>query len=514
MHRFLAFVVLACIALPALVSGGVLIYTNYKRTIEVESRSAAEGYADVLEAGMSVPLWNLSPDLGQPIVENVFVDPSVLSVIVYTESGRKFLEYVRSNDSGAEKAIEVKRDVQYNGNVIGEMVLGYSLDKAKTQASKEASLLAIIICVQLAVSLAAISYLLHRRVLSPLKKLDAAAAGIAQGDLSTNIPPLSSDEFGSLSMRLERMRSVLEENFTELEDRVENRTSELQAVNQTLKGTLNKLQHAQDNLVQSEKLAALGSLVAGVAHELNTPIGNGLTVVSSLCEACETFETEMQAGLTRGALDRFKRDMDEGTRLVCRNLEKASELVSSFKQVAVDRTSAQRRDFGLKPFMEETLLTVSPIYKRTPYKVSLNMAENINMQGYPGPLGQVITNLLNNAIIHAFDGRDHGTVDVNVRCAGDTVEIDVIDDGVGIPAENQAKIFDPFFTTKMGEGGNGLGMNIVHNIVTGVMGGNISLRSEVGKGTAFHIVLPKTAPEDTQTVFNSMEAHEVKRLAS
>ncbi len=510
LNRYLAIVIFACIAIPALVSGSILIHTNFTRTIEVESRTAAEGYADVLEAGMSVPLWNLSPDLGQPIVENVFVDPSVLSVVVYTESGKKFLEYVRSNEALADRVIPVVRDVTFDDKVIGRLELGYSVDKAKSQANKEAKLLAIIICAQLIVSLTAISFLLHRRVLSPLKKLDQAAEGIAQGDLSTTIPYLSHDEFGSLSLQLEKMRHVLEENFTELEARVDTRTAQLQEVNQTLKGTLEQLQQAQDNLVQSEKLAALGSLVAGVAHELNTPIGNGLTVISSMCESCESFEKSTQEGITRKALENFKSDMLEGTRLVCNNLEKASELVSSFKQVAVDRTSAQRRKFSLKSFLEETLLTVSPIFKRSPYRVSLNMSEDIEMDAYPGPLGQVITNLLSNTVIHAFAGRDHGTVGISVRTAESKVEISVKDDGVGIPFENQAKIFDPFFTTKMGEGGNGLGMNIVHNIVTGVLGGKIALQSAPDQGTTFTITLPMKAPEDVDEVFKSLDFTESK----
>lgn len=514
LYRYLAVVVLVCIALPALISGSMLIYTNYERTVNHESRTTAEGYADVLEAGMSVPLWNVSPDLGRPIVENVFVDPSVQSVVVYTESASKFLEYARTNDqSSNEPVVTVSRDVRYGGEVIGSFQLGYSLDKARTQASKEAKTLAIIICVQLIVSLAAISLMLHRRVLLPLKKLDSAAAGIAQGDLRTQIPYLNDDEFGSLSERLERMRSVLEENFTELEGRVETRTAQLLTVNETLQGALNQLRQAQDSLVQSEKLAALGSLVAGVAHELNTPIGNGLTVISSLCDACDEFNRSIETGLTRGALDKFRKDMDEGSRLVCRNLEKASELVSSFKQVAVDRTNVQRRKYKLRAFLEETLLTASPVYKHTPFSVELVMDADTLMDGYPGPLGQVVTNLLNNAIIHAFGGRDHGAVRVVVRELEDHVELVVSDDGVGIAYENQPKIFNPFFTTKMGEGGNGLGMNIVHNIVTGMMGGQITLHSTPGEGTTFTIVLPISAPEDAQVELNSLEMQKINKLA-
>ena len=497
LYGYLAGVVLVCIAVPALVSGASLIYTNFKRTIDTDSRNAAEGYGDVLEAGLSIPLWNLSPDLGQPILENVFVDPSVIAVIVTSDNDRKFLEYQRNNRDSEDNALEVFREIEYDGKKIGEVRLIYSVAKAHEQASKEARLLAVIIVLQLVFSLAAVSYLLHRRVLSPLKKLDEAAAGIAQGDLTTTIPYLSNDELGSLAVRLERMRGVLEENFSELEGRVEERTAELQS-------TLNQLNKTKDNLIQSEKLAALGSLVAGVAHELNTPIGNGLTVATSLRDACEAFEQQTQDGLTRSALEKYKQDMADGTQLVCRNLEKASELVSSFKQVAVDQTSTQRRKFDLRAFLDETLLTVSPIFKRTPYLVRLDMDGDVEMDGYPGPFGQVITNLLNNAIIHAFDGLEEGSVVLNVSFDEHDVTVKVSDDGHGIAKENIAKIFDPFFTTKLGDGGNGLGMNIVHNIVTGVLGGQITLASELEQGTTVTVVLPLVAPSDSASTSSSM----------
>lgn len=497
LQRFLAVVVFFSIAIPAVFSGGVLIWENYQRTIEQDSLTAAAGYADLLEAGMTIPLWNVSPDLGQPLIESIFVDSAVLSVIVKTEQGDPFLEYIRNQvDFSKQEKVTLTRSVLYNDERLGKVELVYSLERARARATNEAKLLAIIIFVQLVVSLVTISVVLHRRVLSPLKKLGIAASGIAHGDLKTNIPSLKNDEFGDLSLQLESMRGVLEQNFTQLEKRVDERTVELRAVNSALQGTLDQLRQAQDNLIQSEKLAALGALVAGVAHELNTPIGNGLTVTTTLCDSCVSIKKDMVDGLTRSKLEKFIRDMDEGTQLVNRNLEKASELVSSFKQVAVDRTSVQRRSFSLLAILNETRLTVSPIFKRTPYKVEIDVAEDLMIDSYPGPLGQVITNLLNNAVIHAFDGRDYGTVLLRAEKVPDGVKLVIADDGIGIPEENQARIFDPFFTTKLGAGGNGLGMHIVHNIVTGMLGGKIKLESEVGVGTSFTLFLPSAAPTD------------------
>lgn len=496
LYRFLAVIAFVSIVVPAGVSGAFLIAKNYQRTIAQDSLTRAKSYADLLEAGMAIPLWNVSRELGQPLIESVFVDSSVLSVVVYAERGEPFLEYVRSAESTEQESVTYTRDVTHQQNTIGHVELIYSFKGARERADDETQLLAIIIAVQLIFSLSTISFVLHRRVLLPLKKLGVSAAGIAGGDLRTTIPSLHNDEFGELSKGLESMREALEESFTQLEKRVDERTLELQTVNYALRGTLDQLYQMQGSLIQSEKLAALGSLVAGVAHELNTPIGNGLTVASSLRESNERFAKQMEDGLKRSEFDKYLDDIREGVNLVCRNLEKASELVSGFKQVAMDRASAQRRTFSLLSIIHETVLTLSPAFKRTPFTVNIDKVEDVTFDSYPGPLGQVITNLLNNSIVHAFDGRSDGQILISSRVMDDSVELIVEDNGIGISQVNQRKIFDPFFTTKLGAGGSGLGMHIVHNIVTGVLGGTITLTSELGKGTAFTLILPRAAPRD------------------
>ncbi len=486
-----------CIGLPAIVSGTYFVWSNYERTVEKDSMSSAAGYADFLQAGLAVALWNLAPDLAEPLVDSVMVDKSVLAVRVVDDEDNSFLHRQRSEGGGAEQdAVTLTRSIVYQEMNLGYVELVYSFSQAQSRAASETKMLMIIVAAQLLFSLVPISLILHRRVLSPLQKLSRAASGITKGDLSSSIPKLRNDEFGALSLRLEEMRNALEHNFKNLETRVSERTGQLQEANHTLQGALEQLQTTQDNLIQSEKLAALGALVAGVAHELNTPIGNGLTVSSSMSDACRNIQQQMEQGLTRSALHEYMTDMEEGTRMMCRNLERASELVRGFKQVAVDRTSAQRRTFSLLALLEETRLTLSPTFKRTPYIVDIELAEDVLLDSYPGPLGQVITNLLNNALIHAFDGMDHGRVVIAGQQVRLGVELTVTDDGRGIAQEHQAKIFDPFFTTKLGAGGNGLGMHIVHNIVTGVLGGKISLKSEPGGGAQFILFLPLQAPED------------------
>ncbi|MBT9508123.1 PAS domain S-box protein [Rhodoferax sp.] len=291
-------------------------------------------------------------------------------------------------------------------------------------------------------------------------------------------------------------REIREINH-ELEERVRLRTLKLEQANGELAATLESLSRAQNELVRSEKMAALGSLVAGVAHELNTPIGNSVTVASTLHDQTrELLQDIAQGTLKRSRLDTYLNNAATGSDLLLRSLGVARDLVSSFKQVAVDQSSNQRRRFDLRHVMDDLVVTLGPMFKKTRFRLDLDLAPGIELNSYPGPLGQVVTNLISNALSHAFDGRDEGVMCISSRWI-DTrhVELSFSDDGVGIPEKNLARVFDPFFTTRMGQGGSGLGMNIVYNIVTGVLGGDIQLASQVGKGTQVTIRLPLAAPE-------------------
>ena len=274
-----------------------------------------------------------------------------------------------------------------------------------------------------------------------------------------------------------------------LEQRVAERTRELDDALQTL-------QLAQDDLVRTEKLAALGSLVAGVAHELNTPLGNALIVASTLRDKSAQFEAEANSGaLKRSSLDGYVRMSLQAADLVMHNLTQAADLVSSFKQVAVDQTSTKRRKFDLKEVVEEVLATVHHLVKTKPIHVRTDLADGIEMDSYPGPLGQVLNNLFNNVLEHAFAGRAGGEISIRTRREGqDQVLLEFRDDGAGIEPAHLPKIFDPFFTTRLGQGGSGLGLNIVHNIVTGVLGGYITVNSQLGRGTSFTLLIPVVAP--------------------
>ncbi|MBC3861561.1 PAS domain S-box protein [Undibacterium jejuense] len=286
----------------------------------------------------------------------------------------------------------------------------------------------------------------------------------------------------------------IQEINQQLESRVQSRTLKLQETNEELYEALESLKLTKSELVRSEKLAALGSLVAGIAHELNTPIGNSVTVASTLHDDTRDLRRSVKEGnLRRSAIETYFDIIEKGTELLLRNLGNAHDLIASFKQVAADQASNQRRSFDLKETIEGIMVTLVPMYKKTAFVMTSDLAPGIKMNSYPGPLGQVLTNLVTNALTHAFEERRQGTMRLTTRLIDEThAELVFSDDGLGIPTENLARVFDPFFTTKLGQGGSGLGLNIVYNIVTSVLGGTVQLESEVGVGTCFIITLPLT----------------------
>jgi signal transduction histidine kinase len=293
-----------------------------------------------------------------------------------------------------------------------------------------------------------------------------------------------------------RQREVdLRDLNAELEARVQARTEDLEMANAELSAAMNTLEQAQDELVRSEKMAALGSLVAGVAHELNTPIGNSLMVASTLQERTDEFESGIEKGLTRTALNRQLSTSREAAASLVRNLQRAGELIASFKQVAVDQTTSARRRFALDEVVREIILTLSPALKKMPWKIESDVPTGIWLESYPGPLGQVLTNLINNAVLHAFDGLPVGMIRVGARSLDESsMQLTLSDDGNGILPEHLPRIFDPFFTTRMGRGGTGLGLSICHNIVENILGGRVNVASTPGQGTVFTLTLPLVAP--------------------
>lgn len=266
---------------------------------------------------------------------------------------------------------------------------------------------------------------------------------------------------------------------------------------------LAELKVAQEKLVQAEKMVSLGQLVAGVAHEINTPVGVALTAASFLEQETQKLQ-ELVTGSTlrKSDLAHYGAIAVESTRSIQANLLRAGHLIQSFKQVAVDQTSQERRRFKLAGYIDETLLSLAPKLKKVPHQVIVDCPADLELDSYPGALSHVLTNLVVNALIHAFDDATPGILRIKARCHADQVIMAFTDDGKGIPPEHLGKIFDPFFTTRRGSGGSGLGLNVVYNSVTANLQGSISCDSRLGSGTTFTISFPVSvaAAEDSHYV--------------
>lgn len=283
----------------------------------------------------------------------------------------------------------------------------------------------------------------------------------------------------------ERAISALNED---LERRVSERTAQLSR-------TMETLRQAQDELVQSEARATISALVAGVSHELNTPLGNSVMTASTLSDQTRDFERLVASGsIKRSDLTAFCATLSHGTALLERNLNRANELLKKFKQVAADQASEQRRDFDLATTVQDVLGTLAPNLKRHAHQITVDIPAGIALDSYPGPLGQIVINLVNNAYMHAFEGREKGLLTISAKVDGDNVKLQFADNGVGMTHETLTHLFQPFFSTKIGAGGTGLGMNIVEGIVRKTLGGSLHVESEPNHGTRFDITIPLRAP--------------------
>jgi PAS domain S-box-containing protein len=266
-----------------------------------------------------------------------------------------------------------------------------------------------------------------------------------------------------------------------------------------LQTTLRNLREAQNSLIESEKLAALGRLVAGVAHEVNNPVGVSLTVASTLERRSATFATEAARGdIRRSSLNDFLEATRDASAQLIANLNRAAELIQSFKQVAADRNFSEQHTFDIGDLTEQILMSLRAGLRKHKLKLNVDCQPDLAVNSYPGSYGQVLTNLFLNSVTHAFADGNAGTIDIRVRAAGeDGIEILFADDGCGMDFNVRRQAFNPFFTTRRDQGCTGLGLHIVHTIVTQRFGGTISLDSEPGEGTTVRMVVPRVAPGDS-----------------
>ncbi|OPH57530.1 hypothetical protein BC351_03110 [Paenibacillus ferrarius] len=370
--------------------------------------------------------------------------------------------------------VRLTAPLQEDGMVVGAVEVIFDSSE-EAQLLKDRTKLIFIVGISIAVGLSALLWLILRLiVIRPLSRLREAAVRVKQGGDLPNLQFKASPEIAEVSEAFDDMVKNLDERYQELQH------------------ALNTLQKTQEQLVQSEKMGALGNLVAGVSHEINTPIGIGVTAVSYLDQKTKDFKSLYEAGkMKKSDLEHFLSIVGETNTMVQSNLERASSLVRSFKQISVDQSVEVKRTFHLKEYLEGIIASLKPTLKKTKLRVDVYCDARLNLYTYPGALSQLITNLVMNSLNHAYDIEEEGSLSIRVTDDQETITIVYSDDGRGMPQEVLDHIFDPFFTTSRGKGGTGLGMNIVYNLVTQSMNGTIHCCSTVGQGSLFIITIPK-----------------------
>ena len=304
------------------------------------------------------------------------------------------------------------------------------------------------------------------------------------------------DKDGNIYAGVEVCRNVT--NRVSLENEVKERNIELGQLNKELhikNEKINKqydaLKAIQTQLVESEKMASLGGLVAGVSHEINTPVGMAFTGITHLIDELRHLHNKYaDQEMSEEDFTSFIDQAQELTRSIEVNLKRAANLVHSFKQVAVDQSSEEKREFYVKTYIEEILTSLNNRIKQTKHHITLDIDSELQINNYPGAFSQIFTNLIMNSIIHAYHDGDRGHIAISIKKEADSITLIYSDDGKGISKENLKKIYDPFFTTNREGGGSGLGMHILYNIVTQRLLGTIDVQSTLGKGTLFTIIIP------------------------
>ncbi len=360
-----------------------------------------------------------------------------------------------------------------------------TFDKTLADISRKTLLIAVIFLAIIIV----VGIVIALSIRLPLQQIMASMQAITSGDYDREVQGAAAkDEIGEMARAVE----VFRENAIAKREA----DDELRASKERAESALLELNAAQQNLIDAERLAALGGLVAGVAHEVNNPIGISLTVASSFARRTDMFEAELKSDtpLRRSQLEDFVRTSQDAAQQLVANLHRAGELIQSFKQVAVDRSHAERRQFSLSEATDQIIASLRPVLKKAPVTVSVEVPDGLLIDGYPGSYGQILTNLFLNATNHAFpDGRS-GTISISAKPRGnDDIEIIFADNGAGMTPDVQRQAFDPFFTTRRNEGGTGLGLHIVYNLVTQQLGGRMMLNSRLGQGTTFRIIMPRAA---------------------
>ncbi len=466
--------------------------------LTTNSRLASLVYANAL--------WNYNDEGMADIANAMMLDPEIGFVTVRTFSGREvFSKRAQGPEYEPVYISRMEIPINYQNQPIGIVTVGVTTHFRQDALRLELSRIAL----YLTVTITAFGIVISRVAMSvtaPILKLEQSAEELAHGKLEQRIVIESRDEIGSLAEKFNDMAASLSALISEralshnlLEQKVEERTAELTALNQELMAindelvsALDRLKKTQHQLIHSEKMAALGGLVAGMSHEISTPIGIAVTGVSYVQKELKQISKQLKEGtLKRTEFEEFISESMIFIQTSEKNLERADLLIRSFKQISADQTSEDMRQFNVKNYLDELILSLNPLMRNKTHQVIVECPESLEITSCPGNLAQILTNFITNSLRHGFKSDFSGIMRIHMDRFGSLYTLTYSDNGRGMSKDVLEQMYDPFFTTKRGaEGGTGLGMHLVYNIVTKKLGGEIECFSEPDKGVSFIITFP------------------------
>lgn len=471
-------------AIPVTLLVGVL-YAGIISVIETQSlknRQTEQVIANVAQLAqvIAIPTWNLDQQFIASYLEQYALSPYIKCIELLSDASLK--EYAPKGCEHPKDDVSLHSEpIIYEDQYIGVVVASFEIELDQDRLMF-ILLSRIPVALMALLTIFAVFFLLFNRwVMRPIQAMISSLQEFQRTSIHQPVDWQSNDEMGTLVNTFNRTQVLQVEHDEML-------LSEKEKAEQALR----ELQNTQDQLVESEKMASLGSLVAGISHEINTPLGVARTSASHIEDSLNQIRNLFEEGtITKKDMKEFLDITSDGIRLMTINLVRASELMTSFKQVSSDQSHDEIRQFNLYDYLQETLYTLKPNLKRYQIAVLLDCDENLVIKSFPGAFSQILTNLIMNSLTHAYEVEDQGTIRIEISTLDDMIHIHYQDDGSGMPEEVQQKIFDPFFTTRRGEGGTGLGMHIVYNLVNHKLRGSIKVSSEVGRGTHFTIHLPQ-----------------------
>jgi len=495
------------------------IALEFERT-EVQSRltqeltTSRDRYADLLSVSLREAVWQLAPMFAEPLIDKILEDPNVSFIEVRRQpEGQLFLQRGTPMLSPIAPAM---REMSLKGKVLATVSVQVN-DRGIVAATQAAQLRFFWRTVAIAGAAALLIFaVLHWRLTRPIDDLVRQSKALAQGRLNEALHWKRDDEVGRVGRSLEDTRVALfklvgelqEVNISLLLENEQRKTAENKLARyadelevrvtertETLTTALTDLRQTQSDLIESKKLASLGRMVAGLSHELNTPIGNALTIGSSIGERIRQLQKDCASGtLKKSSLADFLHDSSEASDVLERSLGRAAALINSFKKIAERDSTENLSTFDLAELISRTCDSFSGSNQGAPIEVVIQIPTGIFLTTYSDLLGQVLLSLLSNAQLHGFDNEPGGRVMLNATLVRHQVELTVSDNGTGVPDDVQQRIFEPLFTTRMGRGGIGMGLSVTQNIVMRNLGGKIHVRNSVPRGACFVITLPMVAP--------------------